>query len=69
MIILLSTVLCLQEQSNNDSSDMQLMRAHTETLLDTLRDIAQVNMMHIWPCLHTVGMEVHRAFDFFLFLS
>ena len=32
-----------QEQSGNDETDMQLMRTHTETLLDTLRDIAQVN--------------------------
>lgn len=31
----------LQEQS--DETDMQVMRTHTETLLDTLRDIAQVN--------------------------
>lgn len=33
----------LQEQSGNDETDMQLMKTHTETLLDTLRDIAQVN--------------------------
>ncbi|KAK6321426.1 hypothetical protein J4Q44_G00084020 [Coregonus suidteri] len=31
----------LEEQIGNDETDMQVMRAHTETLLDTLRDIAQ----------------------------
>lgn len=41
----------LQEQSGNDETDMQLMKTHTETLLDTLRDIAQVNnhtMHSVW---------------------
>ncbi|TNN85556.1 Rootletin [Liparis tanakae] len=34
----------LEEQSGNDETEMQAMRAHTETLLDTLRDIAQTVM-------------------------
>uniref|UniRef100_A0A3P9BZZ5 Ciliary rootlet coiled-coil, rootletin n=1 Tax=Maylandia zebra TaxID=106582 RepID=A0A3P9BZZ5_9CICH len=38
----------LQEQSGSDETDMQMMRTHTETLLDTLRDIAQVNNTHIF---------------------
>lgn len=33
----------LQERSVNDETDVQLMTAHTESLLDTLRDIAQVS--------------------------
>ncbi|TNM88881.1 hypothetical protein fugu_005135 [Takifugu bimaculatus] len=31
----------LKEQSVNDETDMQMMKTHTESLLDTLRDIAQ----------------------------
>ena len=40
----------LQEQSGSEETDMQLMRAHTETLLDTLRDIAQVDntLLYEW---------------------
>lgn len=33
----------LQEQHGNDDTDLQLMKTHMETLLDTMRDIAQVN--------------------------
>lgn len=33
----------LQEQQGNDDTDLQLMKTHMETLLDTLRDVAQVN--------------------------
>lgn len=35
--------ISLQEQSVNDETDMQMMKTHTESLLDTLRDIAQVS--------------------------
>lgn len=34
--------ILLQEQSGNEETEMQMMRTHTETLLETLRDIAQV---------------------------
>lgn len=36
-------LISLQEQSVNDETDMQMMKTHTESLLDTLRDIAQVS--------------------------
>lgn len=36
-------LISLQEQSVNDETDVQLMATHTASLLDTLRDIAQVS--------------------------
>lgn len=39
----LGDFVSLQEQHGNDDTDLQLMKTHMETLLDTLRDIAQVN--------------------------
>lgn len=36
-------LIVLREQSVNDEADVQLMTTHTESLLDTLRDIAQVS--------------------------
>lgn len=42
ILIFLSSI-SLQEQSVNDETDMQMMKTHTESLLDTLRDIAQVS--------------------------
>lgn len=53
----------LQEQNGNDESDMQMMRAHTETLLETLRDIAQVHR----TCFY--GRQLDFPSDGFIFVS
>lgn len=39
----------LQEQSSSDETDMQLIKAHSDALRDTLRDIAQVNVTQWTP--------------------
>ena len=36
--------VCSQEQLGHSEADMQTMRAQTEVLVDTLRDIAQVRL-------------------------
>ena len=41
--------LCEQEQSRVDESELQALRFQTETLLDTLKDIAQVMLLHVQP--------------------
>lgn len=43
LIFLSSCSISLQEQSVNEETDMHMMITHTESLLDTLRDIAQVS--------------------------
>ena len=48
----------LQEQSSNDETDLQMMRAHTETLLDTLREIAQVKSCTALTHLRTLKLQM-----------
>ena len=39
--------LCSQEQLGHSEADMQTMRAQTEALVDTLRDIAEVKLFSL----------------------
>lgn len=52
----------MQEQSGNDETDMQMMRAHTDTLLDTLRDIAQVKKSYTHLHVHIYHYDASFLF-------